>query len=52
MLEENKYKVSVYLAKLANKLVKYGREYEHYDEVDKLFRYFGGSLLIKKHYQK
>lgn len=51
LLEENKYKLSVYLAKLANKLVKYGREYEHYDEVDKLFRYFSGSLLIK-HYQK
>ena len=51
LLEENKYKLSVYLAKLASKLVRYGNEYEHYDEVDKLFHYFSGSLLMK-HYQK
>lgn len=49
ILEENKYRLSVYLAKLANRLAKYGTEYEHYDEVDKVFRYFRGNLLIK-HY--
>ena len=51
LLEENKYKLSIYLAKLANKLAKYGSDYEHYDEVEKVFRYFSGSLLMK-HYQK
>ena len=49
ILEENKYRLAVYLAKLANRLAKYGKEYSHYDEVDKVYRYFRGSLLIK-HY--
>ena len=49
ILEENKYKLSVYLAKLCTRLAKYGDKYEHYDEVEKVSRYFRGSLLIK-HY--
>lgn len=49
ILEENKYKLSVYLAKLCTKLAKYGTDYEHYDEVKKVAHYFHGGLLIK-HY--
>ena len=49
ILEENKYKLSVYLAKLCTRLAKYGEAYEHYDEVEKVARYFRGGLLIK-HY--
>lgn len=49
ILEENKYKLSVYLAKLCTRLAKYGERYEHYDEVNKVYRYFKGGLLIK-HY--
>jgi len=50
ILEENKYKLAVYLAKLASKLAKYGEAYDHYDEVEKVFRYFTEGHLIK-HYQ-
>lgn len=50
ILEENKYKLAVYLAKLTTKLAKYGASYEHYDEVEKIYRYFTDGLLIK-HYQ-
>lgn len=49
ILEENKYKLSVYLAKLCTRMAKYGDKYEHYDEVGKVSRYFRGGLLIK-HY--
>ena len=49
ILEENKYRLAVYLAKLSSRLAKFGTEYKHYDEVDKLFSYFKGDLLIK-HY--
>lgn len=49
ILEENKYKLSVYLAKLCTKLAKYGDKYEHYDEVLKVAHYFHDGLLIK-HY--
>ena len=49
ILEENKYKLSVFLSKLAIKLAKYGSEYEHFDEVEKIARYFRDGLLIK-HY--
>lgn len=49
ILEENKYKLSVFLSKLAVKLAKYGKDYEHYDEVAKVAHYFRDSLLIK-HY--
>ena len=49
ILEENKYKLAVYLAKLATKLAKYGTAYEHYDEVDKVYNYFTDGLLIKHH---
>lgn len=50
ILEENRYKLAVYLAKLSTKLAKYGKGYEHYAEVEKVFSYFTGGLLIK-HYQ-
>ena len=50
ILEENKYKLAVYFAKLASKLAKYGASYEHYDEVEKVCRYFTEGHLIK-HYQ-
>lgn len=50
ILEENRYKLSVYLAKLTARLAKYGKAYEHYEEVEKVFRYFKDGLLIK-HYQ-
>lgn len=50
ILEENRYKLAVYLAKLASKLAKYGESYEHYDEVEKVYRYFIEGHLIK-HYQ-
>lgn len=49
ILEENKYKLSVFLSKLAIKLAKYGSEYEHFEEVTKIVRYFRDGLLIK-HY--
>lgn len=49
ILEENKYRLAVYLAKLASRLAKFGKGYEHYEEVEKVFHYFKGSLLIK-HY--
>jgi len=49
ILEENKYKLSVYLAKLCTRLAKYGDKYEHFEEVEKVSRYFRGGLLIK-HY--
>lgn len=49
ILEENKYKLSVYLAKLCSRLAKYGTEYEHFNEVEKVAHYFRGGLLIK-HY--
>ena len=49
ILEENKYKLSVYLAKLCTRLAKYGDKYEHYDEVFKVAHYFRDGLLIK-HY--
>lgn len=47
ILEENKYKLSVYLAKLCTKLAKYGDKYERYDEVLKVAHYFHDGLLIK-----
>ena len=50
ILEENKYKLAVYLAKLSSRLSKYGEKYEHYEEVEKVFRYFTEGYLIK-HYQ-
>ena len=50
ILEENKYKLAVYLAKLSSRLSKYGERYEHYEEVEKVFRYFTEGYLIK-HYQ-
>ena len=49
ILEENKYKLSVFFAKLNQRLAKYGDQYEHIAEVDKIFKYFHGHLLIK-HY--
>lgn len=49
ILEENKYKLSVYLAKLCTRLAKYGDKYEHYDEVFKVAHYFRDGILIK-HY--
>ena len=49
ILEENKYKLSVYLAKLCTRLAKFGDKYERYNEVTKVARYFKGGLLIK-HY--
>lgn len=50
ILEENKYKLAVYLAKLSSRLSKYGERYEHFEEVEKVFRYFTEGYLIK-HYQ-
>lgn len=50
ILEENKYKLAVYLAKLSSRLSKYGQKYEHYEEVEKVYRYFTDGYLIK-HYQ-
>ena len=50
ILEENKYKLAVYLAKLSSRLSKYGERYEHYEEVEKVFLYFTEGYLIK-HYQ-
>lgn len=50
ILEENKYKLAVYLAKLSSRLSKYGQKYEHYGEVEKVYRYFTDGYLIK-HYQ-
>ena len=50
ILDENRYKLAVYLSKLNGYLAKYGSDYEHYDEVEKVYRYFTGGLQIK-HYQ-
>ncbi len=50
ILEENKYKLAVYLAKLSSKLSKYGERYNHYEEVEKVYRYFTEGHIIK-HYQ-
>lgn len=49
ILEENKYKLSVFFAKLNQRLAKFGKNYSHIEEVDKVFKYFHGNLLIK-HY--
>ena len=49
ILEENKYKLSVYFAKLNNRLAFYGEESEYNVEVEKVFKYFNRYLLIK-HY--
>jgi hypothetical protein len=50
ILEENRYKLAVYLAKLASRLAKYGKEYKRYEEVEKVHDYFKDGLVIK-HYQ-
>ena len=51
ILEENKYKLAVYLAKLSSRLSKYGEEYKHYKkEVEKIHHFFTEGYLIK-HYQ-
>lgn len=50
ILEESRYRLSVYLAKLASRLAKNPEETKYTDEVKKLHSYFSGSLLIK-HYQ-
>lgn len=49
LLEENKYKLSVFFAKLNQRLAKYGNKYKYITEVEKVFKYFHGYLLIK-HY--
>ena len=49
ILEENKYKLSVYFAKLNNRLAFYGEESKYNVEVEKVFKYFDKYLLIK-HY--
>lgn len=49
VLEENRYKLSVFLAKLNHRLAKFGERYEHIEEVDKVFKFFRSHLLIK-HY--
>lgn len=49
ILEENKYKLSVFFAKLNQRLAKYGDKYEYIAEVDKVAKYFHEYLLIK-HY--
>lgn len=49
ILEENKYKLSVFFAKLNQRLARFGEQYEHVDEVLKVFKYFHNHLLIK-HY--
>lgn len=50
LLEENKYHLAVYLAKLNERLSTYGDKYDKVEEVEKISRYFQGSLIIK-HYQ-
>lgn len=50
IFEENGYKLSVYLAKLSARIASQGKKYEHYNEVEKVYAYFQGALLIK-HYQ-
>mgnify|MGYP003289334550 CR=1 FL=1 len=49
ILEDNKYKLAVYLAKLASRLAYYPGEEKYLKEVEKIRRYFHGNLLIK-HY--
>lgn len=49
ILEENRYKLSVYIAKLSSRLARFGKNYSHHGEVKKVFDYFQGDLLIK-HY--
>lgn len=49
ILEDNKYRLSVFFAKLNQRLAKYGDQYEYIAEVDKIFKYFHKYLLIK-HY--
>lgn len=49
ILEENKYKLSVFFAKLNQRLAKFGNNYEYITEVEKVFKYFHGHILIK-HY--
>ncbi|RUL59595.1 RNA-directed DNA polymerase [Prevotella koreensis] len=50
ILEENRYKLAIYLAKLASRLAKYGKDYKHFEEVEKVYNYFKEGYLIK-HYQ-
>lgn len=50
VLEANRFKLSVYLSKLALRLAKYGPQDDKLQkEVDKIFKYFQGYLLVK-HY--
>jgi hypothetical protein len=49
ILEENKYKLSVYFAKLNSRLASYGVEGKYISEIEKIFKYFNHYLLIK-HY--
>lgn len=49
ILEENRFLLSVYLSKLATQLSAYGSSYHNIDEVEKVFKYFQDSLIVK-HY--
>ncbi len=45
VLEENRYKLSVFLAKLNQRLAKYGERYEHIAEVDKVFNLKSATII-------
>lgn len=49
ILEESKFKLAVYLSKLASRLAKYPNDINCQKEVEKIHMYFKHSLLIK-HY--
>lgn len=49
ILEDNKYKLSVYLSKINTRLARTPKDERLNAEVDKIYKYFSGRLLIK-HY--
>ena len=49
ILEDNKYKLSVYLSKINSRLARAPKDDHLTAEVDKIYKYFSGRLLIK-HY--
>lgn len=48
-IEDNKYKLSVYLSKLIRRRIQRGEGYKD-DEVDKILKYFQGGYLVKHYF--
>lgn len=49
ILENNSYKLSIFLSKLANRLVYYPEKQRLIDELEKVYKYFHDSMLIENY---